>query len=143
MSNLDTVMSITDNIRSALRALGINSVPRAFDDEKSVPASLLPMGSVFYTGERFESVQGQRPSYAEAEYNIKVLVALMSPQDLVPELQRWAHGIREALTVNALNTGGLSESKLVSRVSVTRVDSENRKDRSSLSLKALVRYREA
>ncbi|MBI5586815.1 MAG: hypothetical protein HY889_00435 [Deltaproteobacteria bacterium] len=142
MSNFDTVRAITDNILGALKTIGINFTRKAFDDDKTVPASLLPLGVVFYAGERFENTCGQRPCYAEAEYNIKVIINARDPEDQVRELQKRAHSIRELLTVGALNVNELAATKLVSRVSVARIDSENHKDRSSLSLRVVVRYRE-
>ncbi len=142
MSNFETVRAITDNIHGILKTTGINFTRKAFDDREAVPASLLPLGAVFYSGERFESSYGQRPLYAEAEYNIRVIINGRDAEDLIRELQKWAHTVKEALTVDALNAGDLASTKLVSRVTVARVDSENRKDRSSLSLRTVVRYRE-
>lgn len=143
MSNFETVSAITDNILGILKATGINFTRKDFDDRKAVPASLMPLGAVFYTGERFESAHGQRPLYAEAEYNIRVLINGRDAEEIIRELQKWAHTVKEALTVDALNTGDLASTKLVCRVTVARVDSENRDDRSALSLRLLVRYREA
>ena len=142
MSNFDTVNAITGNIHGILKTTGINFTQKVFDDREVVPASLLPLGEVYYAGERFESAYGQRPLYAEAEYNIRVLVSGRDPEDLVREIQRWAHTVKEALTVDALNTGPLAQAKPVSRVTVARADSENNRAVSSLSLRLVVRYRE-
>ena len=142
MSNFDTVSVITDNIHGVLKTTGINFTQKVFDDLEAVPASLLPLGAVYYSGERFESAYGQRPLYAEAEYNIRVLVSGRDEVGLIRELQRWAHTVKEALTVDALNTGSLAVSKPVSRVTVARVDSENHRAVSSLGLRLAVRYRE-
>ncbi len=142
--SFDTIIAITENIRDLLQAKGIKFSHKAYDDVKSVPASLLPLGQIFYAGEAFESPHGERPSYSEAEFAVKVLILEKDPERAVGEQQRWAHNIREALTVNALNTGALAATKRVSRVNVARADAENHKDNlTSLTCKVFVRYREA
>lgn len=142
MSNYDTVRAITDNIQSVLAKEGIHFTKKAFDDEKAIPAGLLPLGRIFYTGEFFENGYGQRPLYAEAEFTIKVALAAGDPEDLVREQQKWAHKIRGALTVDALNAGDLAATRYVSRVTISRAVSENKKNVSHLACKTAVRYRE-
>lgn len=143
MSNFETVSAITDNIQSVLKSQGINFTRNAFDDRKAVPASVLPLGRIFYAGESFEHSHGQKPLYAEVEYSIRVLLAEKDPEAMVREQQRWAHRVRGALTVDALNTGELAASRYVSRVAVAGVEADNSRSTSSLVLRAVVRYRES
>ncbi|MFQ5736736.1 MAG: hypothetical protein ACE5GY_07720 [Thermodesulfobacteriota bacterium] len=143
MSNFDTVRTITDNIEAVLKRLGIHFSRKAFDDRKATPSSLLPLGRIFYSSESFESSHGQRPVYAEVEYSIGVMLAEKDPWETIREQQRWAHAIRGALTVEALNTGELAASMYVSRVTIAGVDAKNDRNRSSLTLRAIVRYRES
>lgn len=145
MSNFDTVAAITDNIQSVLQGLGIKFSVKAFEDNKDVPASLLPYGEIFYTGETFEDIGGERPSYAEADFTLIVIMRERVARDLVRTEQDWTHRIREALTVGALNTGELNASKLVSRVTSPSVGMDKGSGKSGLgilSYQAKVRYRE-
>ena len=142
MGNFDTVTAITDNIQRALEAEGINFSRAVYEDERTVPASLIPLGRIFYAGETFEYSHGQRPKYAEAEFAVRVILNERDPVDRVRSQQKWAHGIREALTVAALNTGDLSSTRLVSRVTTARVDAQTRGSTSAVVCRTLVRYRE-
>ncbi|MBI1913036.1 MAG: hypothetical protein HYS21_13700 [Deltaproteobacteria bacterium] len=143
MSNFETVQAITDNLQSVLKKEGIHFSRHSFESEKNIPASLLPLGQIFYLGESFENKFRERPSYIEAEYAIKVIFAERDPEDMIREQQKWAHKIRGALTAAAINTGPLEFSKYVSRVYIARFDAENNRNLSSLACKALIRYRES
>lgn len=143
MSNTDTVSAITENIRSALNRQGIVFEPKAVDDESGIAASRRPLGQVFYLGEAFEYAHGQRPGYIEAEFLIKVVLGRDDDAGLIRGQQKWAHRIRGALTVEALNTGKLSETKYVSRVGAREVRVENEAKGSRLLCGISVRYRES
>jgi hypothetical protein len=146
MSNFDTVKSITDNIQSVLQGLGIKFSRKAFEDNKDVPASLLPYGEIFYTGESFEETSGERPSYVEADFTLIVIMRERVACDLVRAEQDWIHKMREALSVGTLNTGELAASKLVSRVTSTSIGMDKGSGKSGLgilSYQVKVRYREA
>ena len=56
--------------------------------------------------------------------------------------QDWAHRIRDAVTVNALNTGALADSKLVSLVNTTDVAITYEPPLSTIDYRLNVRYRE-
>ncbi|CAG0933365.1 hypothetical protein PLCT1_02345 [Planctomycetaceae bacterium] len=144
MSNFDTVQAITTNLEKVLRGLGLKFSPTIFDDAKNIPASLIPLGEIFYNRETFEYTHGQKPEYAEAEYALRVTLSYRNPADMMREQQRWVHLIRDGLTVNALNIGDLVTSKLVSRVTTEEAAVEN--DRSNgiaaISYRTLIRYRE-
>ncbi len=143
MSNIDTIRAVTDNLQSGLQNEGIRFSRKTYDDEKNVPASLIPFGEVIYQGEAFEYTHGQRPGYIEARFTLKVILKERDPVDMLREEQRWVHKIREALTVDVLNTGALSSSKPVSRVTTTGVDVINREHISVLAYRVSVRYRES
>lgn len=142
MSNFDTVSAITDNLQDALKKQGIHFSRSGFDDPGSVPAASLPLGRIFYSGERFEYAHGQRPMYAEAEYSVRVLLSEKDPADMMREQQRWTHRVREAMTIEALNTGALAASRPVSRVTVPAARVESDRHTASLVLQTVVRYRE-
>ncbi|VAV82536.1 hypothetical protein MNBD_DELTA01-1632 [hydrothermal vent metagenome] len=145
MSNFDTIKAITENIQGVLEGLGIKFSQKAFEDSKDVPASLLPYGEVFYTGESFEETSGERPSYVEADFTLVVILRERFARDLVRAEQDWVHRIRGALGVDALNIGGLAVSKLVSRVTSGSVGMDKGSGKSGLgilSYQAKVRYRE-
>ncbi len=145
MSNFDTVRSVTDNIQDVLEGLGIKFSQRAFEDSKDVPASLLPYGEIFYTGESFEETSGERPGYVEADFTLIVILRERFARDLVRAGQDWVHRVRGALGVDALNIGGLAASKLVSRVTSGSVGMDKGSGKSGLgilSYQVKVRYRE-
>lgn len=145
MSNFETVRSITDNIQSVMEGLGIKFSRKVFEDSKDIPASCLPYGEIFYTGESFEETSGERPSYAEADFTMVVIMREREARDLVRAEQDWVHRIRGALTVGALNVGELASSKLVSRLTSSNVGMDKGNGKSGLgilSYQAKVRYRE-
>ena len=67
MANIDTVKSITDNLQTVLEGQGVRFSRKTFEDEKNIPASLIPFGEIFYQGENFEYTHGQKPEYAERQ----------------------------------------------------------------------------
>jgi len=142
MSNFDTVSAITDNLQDALKKQGIHFLRSGFDDPGLPPAGSLPLGRITYAGEIFEYAHGQRPMYGEVEYSIKVLLAENDPQQMMCEQQKWTHRVRDAMTIEALNTGALATSCPVSRVIVAGVRAENDRHTASLVLRTIVRYRE-
>lgn len=142
MTNFETVACITDNMEGVLRSGGIRFARKTFDDERNIPAALLPLGEIFYDGESFADGFGERPAYGEAEYTVRVVIGASDPTDAMREQQRWAHLVRDVLTAANLNAGSLSALKPVSRVSVTRVVAENVRALSSLRCRVVIRYRE-
>lgn len=144
MTNFTTVKFITDNLESVLKGLGIHFARKTFDDEKNIPSSLLPLGEIRYQGEAFEYTHGERMGYAEAEFALKVVISERDTVDMMRAQQKWAHSIRDALTINALNIAGLVTSKLISRVTTTAVEVDNSRTDgiASLSYRVTVRYRE-
>jgi len=143
MSNLDTIKAVTENMEEVLRNEGIRFSLKTYEDERESPASLLPSGKIYYTGESFQNAYGERPLYAEAEFVIKIVIGERDPADLIRGQQMWAHKVRGALSAEALNINGLAATKYVSRVRIQRIDAENRKDTSTLICRAAVRYRES
>jgi len=143
MSNFDTVTSITDNIQSILKREGIHFLKRTYEDGGAIPASLFPFGEIRYLGETFEEATGERPGYAEAEFRISVAFSGGDPSEVMREAQRWVHMIRGAITVNALNSGGLALPRYVSRVRTLGAEFESKEKFSRVNYKMAVRYREA
>jgi len=142
MSNFDTVKAITANIESVLKAQGIG-FNLATDETLDKKAALTPYGEIFYISETFEYTHGQKPEYAEAEFKIRIVLFNPNPRDMVREQQKWVHLIREALTVNALNVGGLVATKYVSRVTTDTVTIGSNGDGfADLDYTILIRYRE-
>ncbi len=142
MTNFATVKSVTDNLQSVLRGQGIHFDRKAYEDDKNIPASLLPHGEIYYDGEEFEYTHGERPGYAEINYRLRVVLQERDPVDAMREQQNWTHKSRDSLTVSALNVVDLASSKLVSRVTTEAVDVDNRSTRAVLNYRIKVRYRE-
>ncbi|MBI5970867.1 MAG: hypothetical protein HY884_06905 [Deltaproteobacteria bacterium] len=141
MSGAETIRAITENLKTAFCSTGI-TFSECFADAKNVPASRLPCGSVTYNGESFEDTIGARPPYAEAEFIVRVFLKAGGIGDNASALQGWAHGIREAMTVEALNGNALADTKPVSRVTITRVEAETDVMVSVLKFTVRIRYRE-
>lgn len=142
MSNFQTVTSITDNLQSVLKGMGINFTREAYDDEAAIPATILPHGQIFYEGETFEYTHGQKPEYGEILFRLRVVLRERASTDAIREQMKWVHLIRDGLTINALNIGDLVTSKLVSRVTTEGVEIVNNAPRASIIYRALIRYRE-
>ncbi len=142
MSASGTIRAITRNIQKTLQALGICFSIKTSDDAKDLAASGTPAGEIQYKGEAFEHRLGQGPLYIDAEFAINVFFAKKDSADIVREQQDWVHKIKSAMTVDALNSGELSLSKNISRVEMLRAEAMNQKNRSSISCKTTVRYRE-
>lgn len=140
--NFATIRSITDNVQSVLQGQGIKFSCSTFENEKNIPASLLPLGGIYYRGEDFQYTHGQRPGYAEADFFVKVVLQERDSAGLIRSTQKWMHSVRDALTVNALNIGELAVSKPASLVAVEHVDVENKGDMAVLGFKVKIRYRE-
>ena len=140
--NFATIKSIMDNVQSVLQAQGIKFSRSTFEDEKNIPAPLLPFGGIYYRGEDFQYTHGQRPGYAEADFFVKVVLRDRDSAELIRSAQKWMHLLRDALTVNAINIEDLAVSKPASLVTVERGDVENKGDMAVLGFKVKIRYRE-
>lgn len=143
MTNFETVVAVTENMEAVLKSIGIHFARKTFDDEGSIPAALLPYGEIFYDGEAFEDGFNEKPGHAQAEFTVKVVFGAARADDTMIEQQRFAHLLREALSVTGLNAGALALIKPVSRVRIMRVEARNARGCSSVSLRAAIRYREA
>ena len=140
--NFATIKSITDNVQSVLQGQGIKFSRKTFDDEKSIPASLIPFGEIYYKSEDFQYTHGQRAGYVEAGFDVKIILRDADAIGLMRLTQKWAHTVRDALTVNALNIVDLVTSKLVSWVEVEGVEIDYKSEYCVLALKVKIRYRE-
>jgi len=141
MGNIDTIKAITTNIEAIL-----TSAPLSWDLEDlsdNPKAETRNVCFVKYLSERFEDVFNQRPSYIEAEFAI-VVVANKKTKALSRAAQQEAiHLLRNVFTVNALNIGDLSESKLVSMAKNLGGDTElEGLPASAIAYRLVVRYRE-
>ncbi len=142
MGNKETVWSITDNTQTVLQGLGIKFSRQIYEEVEKIPASLMPYGQIFYKGEEFEYTHGQKPEYGEIEFLLRVAIQNRDATQMIREQQKWAHLIRDGLTVAALNIGDIVSSKLVSRVTTEDVTIDHRAAVSVLEYGVLVRYRE-
>lgn len=138
MNGAEIIGAVTENLKRALCSTGI-TFSEGLADFKNVPASRLPCGGVAYNGEAFEETIGSRPPYAEAEFLVRVFLKAAGGADSEAGLQGFAHGIREALTTEALNANALVDTKPVSRVTLARVEAET--DATVCALKCVVRIR--
>jgi hypothetical protein len=144
MSNFDTVKSITDNLQTICQGEGIKFSRKTFEEPKNVPAALIPLGEIYYDVENFDQTHGQRASFAEVDYTVKIILKERDSRVLMRQQQEWVHKLRDAITVNALNIGDLASSKLVSWVDMTEgAETEDDVDWSRVNFPITIRYREA
>lgn len=143
MSNFETVQAITENIGSLLDKQGVHFTVKSLNEIKTIPGSMLPVGTISYSGESFEETLGERPGYIEAEFALTVLINERDSKRALLEKQRWTHRVREALAPASLNTGKLASSMLISRVRVPRVDAVEQEGFHTLSFKVFIKYRES
>jgi len=141
VNNLDTIRSITENLNSVLSAEGLHLVEENLDEKSNVASSLFPYGVVFYEGETFEFTHGQRPGYSDADFTVRVVLKNRDLKGITDDEQSWAHKIRGALTVKAMNSGRLTGPSPVSRVSTRSVTVEKKGYVSRVSYSLTIRYR--
>lgn len=143
MGDFETVQAITDNIKTLCQGQGLKFSLKVIEDVENIPASLIPYGDIFYQGEEFEYDYGNKPGYIEAKFLLRVVLKEKAPADMIRNQQKWTHNLRGALTVDALNSGALAASKLVSKVEKEEPEIENMPSFVSVLLFALrVRYRQ-
>ncbi|MCK4846100.1 MAG: hypothetical protein KAS88_00400 [Deltaproteobacteria bacterium] len=142
MSNYQVVSSITENLRQLLQGEGIKFSAKVFEDESAIPMSLIPFGRILYKGESFEHSYGMKPGYVDAEFLTTVTLKGNDDASLMDEAQLWTHRLREAVTVSAVNVGGLSASKPVTQAAISKVDVKRDGELISLSGVVTLRYRE-
>lgn len=138
----ETVSDITGNMETALKNEGLNVTRKALDSRGSLPAGLMPLAQLSYNGESFESPFGERPSYSEASFTIKIILPEQPDCPALTDEQLWAHQARQALTDSALNTGELASAKPVTGVRIPGFSVESSGGFSKISMDVKVRYRE-
>lgn len=141
MNNLETIRFITENLNALLTAEGLHLAQENLEDEKNVPSSLFPYGIVSYEGETFEFTHGQRPGYSDADFKVTVVLKNRDLKGITDDEQSWAHKIRGALTVKAMNSGRLSVTAPVSRVNTRAVTVDKKGYVSRLTYSLAIRYR--
>lgn len=140
MGNADTVKAINANLAAILTAQGFlfedTSTDRALED-----------GGVFCAlrgpEESFDTTHGQKPSYSEVSYALLIRFSDIAPATTRDKIADWTQKVRAAVTVNALNIGAFSASKLVSRVDHGRSNiTEYNPPITEITYPITVRYRE-
>ena len=142
MGNFDTVAAITANLTKLLKQQGVKFTLEAYEDTTKIPTSALPHGLVQYLGEIFDQEHGQRPSWNEIKFKIRIVFKSTSADVIIRDQQKWMHKIRDNITVNAMNIDDLVSSKLVSWVKIEEGDVDSQLDRSTLDCFMMIRYRE-
>ncbi|MBI5236013.1 MAG: hypothetical protein HY886_07180 [Deltaproteobacteria bacterium] len=142
MTNVDTIIAITENICAVARGEGIRLSPGTNAQARNAPASAMPVGEIVYTGETFEDSCGQRPCYVTAVFSISVDFPERHREDIIRAQQAAAHKLRGALTVSGLNIGALVASKPISSARITEVQARMKDDVGSVNCILAVRYRE-
>jgi len=141
VNKTDTLKAITENLNTILEKEGLHLPREEYADNKNVPSSLFPYGIISYDGETFEYTHGQRPGYSDANFTLNVALRNRDHRAKTNDEQRWAHRIREVLTVNALNSGKIQVLSPVSRVTTEAVKVDKSGYVSKLIYSLSIRYR--
>ena len=143
-SDFPTLKSIRDNVFTVLKGKGINFTVEIFDNIDNIAASILPHGQVRYDRVDYENTHGQRASYGEILFFIRVVIKSNSKRSSQDKQMEWTDLIRKGLTVDALNINDLALSKLVSLVTTVNIEPDNTDSggRTALEYETLIRYRE-
>lgn len=139
MANSDTVKAITANLKGILEGLGFKIEDLSIDPTMTSS----PVCVILYESEDFEYGHGQKPLYNEIRYLLKVMLSDPKPGTSRDKYAQYVHAIREAVTINALNTGDIAASKLVSLVNTADVTVIYEPPVSTIDYRLNVRYREA
>ena len=139
----ETLAAITENMERALKAEGLNVVRKTLDLRGSLPAGMMPLAQVCFTGESFEDTFGERPSRTEAAFSLKIIIPERPDSQEAREEQMWAHRARGALSEEALNAGALAASKPVLKVILHGFEVESGGGFSRITMEVKARYRES
>ena len=138
MASSDTIKAITANLTAILDGLGFK-----IEDLSTDPSmSSSPVCVVLHNGEDFGAGHGERPLYNEIRYSLEVRFSDKYPTTSRDKIAEWAHKIRDAVKVAALNTGSLAASKLVSWVDHEGYEVEYAPPVTQIEYRLRVRYRE-
>jgi len=112
MSNLDTIKAIEDNLSAIILAQGFMLEDSSEDQKRRTK----PLCALRHTGEEFGDEYGQKPDYNDIRYTLRISFSDSAPGTTRDKTAEYAHKIRNNVTVNALNVGGLVSSKLIFHV---------------------------
>jgi hypothetical protein len=140
MTNAANVKAIIANVESIISTtIGYNLeyAIRADEDVDTTPNAVL-----LYDGEEFEENFGEKPLYNEIKFEILTQFRESDPQDIRDKSVDIIHNYRGNITIDALNVGDISSSKVVSRVDHDTNARAEGIPVVQLSYQMLVRYRE-
>ena len=140
MSDFLTVKYLTTNLEVILSTT-LNWKLEDGSSERTPETNFLCQ--LLFTGIEYEETYGQRPSYAEANFDIKVKTVKKTPSNSRDGEQEIITSLRDAITIDLLNVNNLAVSKLVSRVTHrTPLVSEHENNMSEITYRVSLRYRE-
>jgi hypothetical protein len=145
MANADTIKAVITNIETILSAAphSLRKIDIPDGQTESLPSfEQTPVYYLLYDGEAPEYEHGQKPGYIEASVIIVLVWLSTSISDARGKAIDWYHALRGALTVNALNVGGLVASKLVSKVALDKPQLDVQPAETKIFFKTTMRYRE-
>lgn len=132
-----------ENIKSIVGSLG------AFSDMREVvknanggPSIGGPQFTVAYSGTDFENNYGERPNYDNSTFVVRIKYLDANMRGLHETIIKSIHLVKQAMTIDALNVGDLTTSKLVRRVSVGKATMTSEPPSVIVSIEVTVRYRE-
>ena len=112
MTTKSTVTAITNNIEAILSAMALS-----LEDQSGELISTKPLGGLEYLGDEYDDNYQERPFYNTAGFRITITAQGGEPSVERATSVMWVHDLKNTLTVESLNVGDLSVSKLVARVS--------------------------
>jgi hypothetical protein len=140
MSNTTNVQAIITNLETIVgTTLGFNlELSLASDPDVDTTAS----AQILYQGEDFMESFGEKPLSNELDILIKIQFREETPGDIRDLAVGYVHKLREGITINLLNVGALSASKMVSRVDHGPAEVEPDHPITEIDYHLKIRYRE-
>ena len=140
MSDLNTLKYLTTNLEEILSTT-LNWNLEDGSSERTPETNFLC--NLRFDGIDYEETYGQRPSYAEANFTIRVKTVKKTPSLSREKQQEIITSIRTGVTIDKLNVGNLAISLLVSRVThISPEVPEYENNVSEISYGLSIRYRE-
>ena len=139
-TNTTNVQAIITNLETIVgTTLGFKLEYNCKDDPD---VDTTPGAVILYLGETFVENFGEKPLYNEISFLILIKFTEENPGSIRDKAITHVHKLREGITIDALNVGDLSASKIVSWVDHEGAEVDNEQPVNQIDYHLSVRYRE-
>lgn len=137
MSFEATLQAINTNIRALVTQIAQVESLSADPTIETIPLAIINFGKI-----EFSETSGEQPAWHNLPVTIEIKISAVSPSKRFDEYTIYVELFRRNLTVDTLNTGALTFSKLVSLVSHEGAVMEEENRIVTIIYELIVRYRE-